>query len=158
VQRGVVERQYAEFGITHFAIEFLMALIKRTELLITLDQTFDILLLVLEHQPTSSSHGHDAAARTRRHIVTGWWERVDWISESRFTLACASPAGGGEVCGVVCAAVSIMDSLFVSAAAAKSASDDSTLLPKNLSRNGNFWAFQAIESRRFFARTVVKIW
>jgi hypothetical protein len=63
---------------------------------------------------------------------------VDGISESRLMLACAPPADGGEVCGVVCAAISIMDSLFVSAAAAESASDDSTLLPKNLSRNGNF--------------------
>src|SRR5262249_45146720 len=84
-----------------------MALVQRTELLVTLDQIFDVLLLVLDHQPTSSSHGHDDAARKR-----GSSGKVDWTSEPKLILACAPPAGDGGNCGCGLRSISIMDSLF----------------------------------------------
>ena len=107
------DREYAEFGIAHFAVELLVALIQRAELVIALDQIFDVLLLVLEHQLTSSLHGRDAAARARRpHRGLGWSE----MKRDEADPACAPPAGDGGNCGCGLRSISIMDSLLRCAA------------------------------------------
>jgi hypothetical protein len=69
-------------------------------------------LLVLEHQPTSSLHGHDEAAQVRRDIAIG----VDELSEVNLIFACAPAADCGGNCGCGLRSISIMDSLLRGAA------------------------------------------
>jgi hypothetical protein len=47
--------KHADFGIVHFLVELLVALVKPTKLHVGFFQGFDIVtLLVFEHDPTSS--------------------------------------------------------------------------------------------------------
>src|SRR5438445_390563 len=62
MQGGVVHRQHAQFGVAYLAIALLVSLIQSAKLHIALDQHFDIFLLVLEHQPTSSAKSTRANA------------------------------------------------------------------------------------------------
>src|SRR5450432_2615210 len=68
VQGGVVQRQHSQFRIADLAVEFLVPLVKAAEFRIALYQHFDVFLLVLEHQPTSSlSLGRGRAVRRTWH-------------------------------------------------------------------------------------------
>src|SRR6185312_3408133 len=51
----VVERQYADLGVVHLAVEFPMVLVQAAEFRIRLHQCLDVItLLVFKHDPTSS--------------------------------------------------------------------------------------------------------
>src|SRR5689334_15368652 len=84
VQGGVVHRQHAQFGVAYLAIELLVALIQAAKLRIALDQHFDVILLVLEHQPTSSAKNtHAKTLRITAEIRANLRERAwGWCNQT----------------------------------------------------------------------------
>ncbi|MGH8746846.1 MAG: hypothetical protein ACREUK_10185, partial [Burkholderiales bacterium] len=80
-------------------------LIQAAEFRVALDQHFDVLLLIFEHQSTSSTKARTNPARANAHRRSGAWENERQVRQSaiRFT-------GAGEVQTLMIAKAALMGS------------------------------------------------
>src|SRR5579884_2805769 len=149
VEGGVVHRQHAQFRIAYLAVELLVALIKAAEFRIALHQHFDFLLLVLEHQPTSSRIDNEPARRRADGDASRTWIGIGGTTRqpcrARLHAARRNRRDAGAGCGQWDHGIAMPGSR-----ALRPTRDGSTLLLCGAPCNRNFLLAQTIVRPRIF--------